>query len=111
MKIMSSALKRRYYTKLLKFVILIPILVATVFMLIKGNFLARATILAILMSGALLKVWRYRSLKASKYDEVGYWSGLDDFELGIDLHCFDDLDILDEDLDSLSGDYYDSRPV
>lgn len=108
---MSSALKHRYYTKLLKLVIIIPILVAAVFILIKGNFFSRATILVIIISGLFFEVWRHRRFKTSDYDEVGYWSGLDDFELGIDLHCFDDLDILDDDLESLPGDYYDSRPI
>ncbi|MGI6086175.1 MAG: hypothetical protein ACOYIF_12215 [Acetivibrionales bacterium] len=108
---MSSALKHRHYTRLLKLIIVIPILVAAIFMLIKGNFLARVTILTIAMSGIIFKVWVHRSFKAFEYDEIGYWSGLDDFEPGIDLHCFDDLDILDDDFESLTGDYYDRRPI
>lgn len=108
---MSPAIKQGFYTKLLKFAIIIPILLAVAFALIKGNLLARAVIISIVISGFLFRVWRHRHYKETEYDEVGYWSGLDDFELGIDLHCFNDLEISDDDLDLFPGDYYDGRPI
>ncbi|NLB79798.1 MAG: hypothetical protein GX796_13430 [Clostridiaceae bacterium] len=108
---MSPAIKHRFYTKVLKFTIIIPIVVAAIFILVKGNLLTRAIILSMVISGFLFRLWRHKHHKDTEYDEVGYWSGLDDFELGIDLHCFNDLEISDDDLDLFPGDYYDARPI
>ncbi|HHU89855.1 MAG TPA: hypothetical protein GXZ22_02215 [Clostridiaceae bacterium] len=108
---MSPAIKHGFYAKVLKFIIIIPVLIAIIFALVKGNFFARAVILSIVISSLLFKLWRRRHYKETEYDEIGYWSGLDDFELGIDLHCFNDLEISDDELDLFPGDYYDGRPV
>lgn len=107
---MSPAIKNRFYAKILKFTIMLSILAAIIFSLIVGNLLARAIILSLVISGLLIRLWRHRH-KDTEYDETGYWSGLDDFELGIDLHCFNNLEISDDDLDLFPGDYYDGRPI
>jgi len=111
MKNMSPAIKQGFRAKVLKFAIVVSVLLVVIFALVKGNFLTRAAILSVIISGFLYRVWRRRHSKEDEYDEVGYWSGLDDFELGIDLHCFNDLEISDDDLDIFPSDYYDGRPV
>lgn len=108
---MSSAIKHRYFTTAIKFVMLICLSVVAIYILFKGNLISRGIIFLLIISGVLFFIWRRRHLKSLKYDDVGYWSGLDDFELGIDYHCFHDLDISDDDLDLFPGDFYDSRPV
>lgn len=108
---MSPAYKNKYFISVIKLFFLIPILVAIIFLLVKGNFMSRSAILLLVTSAFLFRLWRRRHHSDSKYDDVGYWSGLDDFELGIDSHIFKDLDIIDDDLEILSGDYFDRRPV
>lgn len=108
---MSSAIKTKHFVTVIKLVMLICLSVVTIFLLLIGNFISRGVIFSLVASGVLLYIWRRRHLKSSEYDEIGYWSGLDDFELGIDYHCFHDLDISDDDIDIFSGDFYDSRPV
>jgi hypothetical protein len=111
MKIMSPAIKQGFYTKVLKIALIVPVLVAIAVGLIMGNLFARAAIVSIIISGLLFRLWRHRHNRDTEYDEVGYWSGLDDFELGIDLDCFNDLELSDDDLDIFPGDYYDGRPI
>ena len=108
---MNPVFKRKYFIAVIKFISLVPILVAAIFLLIKGNFLSRSAILFLAASTFVYKLWRRKHHGGAKYDDVGYWSGLDDFELGIDSHIFDDLKILDDDLELFSDDYYDRRPV
>ena len=95
---------------MLKFIIIIPVLIAIIFALVKETF-CEGCYSSIVISSLLFKLWRRRHYKETEYDEIGYWSGLDDFELGIDLHCFNDLEISDDELDLFPGDYYDGRPV
>mgnify|MGYP000866028021 CR=1 FL=1 len=108
---MSPAIKRGMCAKVLKFTFAVSVLLIVIFALVKGNFLTRSVIFSVIISGLLYRAWRRRHYKEAEYDEVGYWSGLDDFELGIDLHCFNDLDISDDDLDIFSNDYYNGKPV
>ncbi len=107
---MSPAIKNSHFAAVIKFVMFVCLSVVTVFALFKGNFIVRGIVLFAIASACLF-FWRRRHSKTAEYDEIGYWSGLDDFELGIDYHCFNDLDISDDDLDLLPGDFYDSRPV
>jgi len=111
MKNMSPAIKQRFCARVLKFAIAVSVLSIVIFALVKGNLLTRAAIISVVISSLLYKAWRHRHGKEKEYDEVGYWSGLDDFELGIDLHCFNDLEISDDDLDIFPNDYYDGKPV
>ncbi|NLX64764.1 MAG: hypothetical protein GX022_08350 [Clostridiaceae bacterium] len=108
---MSPAIKSSICAKVLKFAVVVSVLLVVIFALVKGNLLTRAVILSVIISGLLYRVWRHRHIKETEYDEVGYWSGLDDFELGIDLHCFNDLEISDDDLDIFSNDYYNGKSV
>ena len=108
---MSLAIKNKRYITVIKFIILICLSVVAISILLIGNFFTRGIVFLLIISGVLYYIWRRRHPKSSKYDDIGYWSGLDDFELGIDYHCFHDLDLSDEDLDLFPGDFYDSRPV
>ncbi len=106
---MSLAIKNKRYITVIKFIILICLSVVAISILLIGNFFTRGIVFSLIISGVLYYIWRRRH--PTKYDDIGYWSGLDDFELGIDYHCFHDLDLSDEDLDLFPGDFYDSRPV
>ena len=108
---MSPAIKQGFYTKVLKIALIVPVLVAIAVGLIMGYVFARAAFVSFIISGLLFRLWRHRHNRDTEYDEVGYWSGLDDFELGIDLDCFNDLELSDDDLDIFPGDYYDGRPI
>lgn len=108
---MSPAIKNRYFSAVIKLIMFICLSVVTIFVLFKCNFIARGIVFLLIISVGLFYIWKRRHPKSTEYDEVGYWSGLDDFELGIDYHCFNDLDISDDDLDLFPGDFYDSRPV
>lgn len=108
---MSPAIKHKSFASVIKFVMLICLSIISIYILFKGNFILRSIVFLIIISGGLFFIRKRRHSKYTEYDEIGYWSGLDDFELGIDYHCFHDLDLSDEDLDLFSGDFYDSRPV
>ncbi|HHY63429.1 MAG TPA: hypothetical protein GX501_00125 [Clostridiaceae bacterium] len=109
---MSPAIKHRHFTAIVKFIMLICLSILTVYALFKGNFIVRGVVCFFVISSGLYYFRRRRNAKATEYDEVGYWSGLDDFELGIDYHCFHDLGLSDdEDFDLFSDDFYDSSPV
>jgi hypothetical protein len=111
MKDMSPAIKSSHFSAVIKFIMLICLAIVTIFIIFKGNFVTRGIVFFLIISSGLYLLRRRRHSKSQEYDEIGYWSGLDDFELGIDYHCFNDLDISDDDLDLFSGDFYDSRPV
>lgn len=108
---MSPAIKHKYFATVIKFVMLICLSVAAIYAIFMGDLITRGIIFLLVVSSGLYFIWKRRHTKSTDYDEVGYWSGLDDFELGIDYHCFHDLDISDDDLDLFPGDFYDSRPV
>jgi len=108
---MSPAIKHRHFAAIVKFIMLICLSIITIFALFKGNFIVRGIVFTFYISVGLYYIWRRRHPKSSKYDEVGYWSGLDDFELGIDYHCFHDLGLSDDDDIDLLDDFFDSRTV
>ena len=108
--------RRKYFAITIKLAILVLFIMAGSFMLYKGNFIIRGVVLFLALSFLVFRIWRHKHSDKSKYNEVGYWSGLDDFELGIDLHCFDDLDLdedededEDEDFNLLLMDYFKRR--
>ena len=93
--------RQRFFIIAIKLTVLIVFILAGSFMIYKGNFIIRGVVLFFALSFLAFRIWRHRNRnKSDEYHNIGYWSGLDDFELGIDLHCFDDLDeIEDEDED------------
>lgn len=112
MRVMIPLFKHKHFAMALKLTPLVFFIILGSVMLYNGKFFIAGAVLFTLISFLGYKVLRHRQQNKSKYDDIGYWSGLDDFELGIDLHCFDDLDLDEQnDFDVLSGDYFNRKPL
>lgn len=93
--------------KALKIVLVTLIAVIALYFLIMGHGLLRniagftglTTFVVV-----IILIRRYFFHRHSESSEVGYWSGLDNFEIGIDHDCFDELNLVEDDL--IDNNYY-----
>lgn len=108
---MVPMFRKKYLIVAIKYASLVFVLLVGSFILIKGNFIARVAVFLLVPSALVYGIWTHKHKRDSTYDNVGYWSGLDDFGPGIDLHCFDDLNFEENDFEVLSDDFFDKRPV
>ncbi|MDF2522313.1 MAG: hypothetical protein K0R84_2941 [Clostridia bacterium] len=86
---MSHAITKRSVYLAVKYILLALMAAAIVITLSIGNLFVRSIIIAGIICGVYLKV--RRRMQSRSNNEVGYWSGLDNFDIGI-FECFNDDD-------------------
>lgn len=107
---MIPIFKKKYFMIALKFASLVFIFTIGSYILYTGNAIARAAVLVLATIAIAYRIRNYLHNSSNMDDDVGYWSGLDDFELGLDLSCFDDYDE-DDELETIAGDFCDKSII
>lgn len=87
---MSHAITKRSVYMAIKYILLALLVAAIVILLSRGNLFIRSIVITGIIAGVFFKV-RSKRHSNTYNSEIGYWSGLDDFDIGI-FDCFDDDD-------------------
>ncbi len=86
---MNHSIKSKSVMLLMKSALLALLVVAFIILLARENSMLRNILIVGVISGILIQVYRRRHSKSRQYDEVGYWSGIGDFDIGFDRYFYD----------------------